>query len=194
MKITHLALPAYSLEKEPDFQLIGSQIEAKIGEEFSNQYLAMRGISLKDHPGKSPKELESLILKYGTDRYDPNRKGVQHEIDEEYGIELHAVSLRYDQEFFCHHYQHKYREGHKGLAGFLEDFYHGAKIGRKDPLRIDLLLFYDLNKLEAAPMRWSNGWPVKTHRYINPIHATDFRFKDTDRKQEALVGLLHLGK
>lgn len=194
MKITQLGLPAYDLNKEPDFNVIGLQIEAKIGESFPKQCLGMRGISLADHPGKSAEDMQYLILKHGTDRYDPNRKGVHHEMDEKFGIELHIVPIKYDGEFLCPHYQGKAREGLSVIGSFLEDFYLGAKIDRGYPLRIDLLLFYELDKLEVVQMKWLKGRAVHTKLYLAPRDSSCFRFKEPEKKQEALVGLIHLGK
>jgi len=194
MKIIQLSLPEYHVQDESDFNAIGFQVEEKIGEEFPNKWLAMRGISLADHPGKSADELEQLILEYGTDRYDPDRKGVHHEMDEKFGIELHAVAIKYEESFYCPHYRSKSREGLSALGGFFEDFYHGARLDRGYSLRIDFLLIYDLNKLEVAPMKWTEHGPRFTRLHIEAFEASCFRFKETSRKQEALIGLLHLGK
>ena len=192
MKLLQLALPDYQLKNEPDFHSIGLKVEEKIGEEFPNQWLAMRGISLADHEGKSAADLQALILEHGTDRYDPHRKGVHHEMDEKFGIELHAIALKHEDSFICPHYQEKAKEGFSALGGFFEDFNQGAILDRGYALRINFLLFYELDQLEVAPMKWTEHGPSFTRLYIEPMHASCFRFKDSAKKREALLGLLHL--
>jgi hypothetical protein len=46
-----LALPEYTAEQEPDYRAVGTQLDQVIETHFSEKPMAIRGISLADHPG-----------------------------------------------------------------------------------------------------------------------------------------------
>ena len=58
---------------------------------FQPGLLALRGISLQDHPGLELGALVAKILELGTDKYDPSRQGVLHDFYAPYQIDLHAL-------------------------------------------------------------------------------------------------------
>jgi hypothetical protein len=73
-----IALPEYTAEREPDYRVVGTQLDQVIETHFSGKPMAIRGISLVDHPDWSLEDLVDTILKLGTDRYDPDRQGVHY--------------------------------------------------------------------------------------------------------------------
>lgn len=192
MKKLALSLPDYKLDTGVDLNLIGLKIEEKIGQELPHIWMAMRAISLSDHVGKSMQEVQDLIRAHGTDRYDLHRKGVHHEMDKEFGIELHAIAVKHEKHFVCPHYQKKGKEEISAVGAFLQDFYHGAIIDRAYPLRIDLLLFYQLDLLLPAPIKWGEKGAVFSKEKLDPKLSSCFRFKHPEKKQQALMGLLEL--
>ena len=192
MKELQIALAEYKLDPNIDFNKMGFRLEEKIAQMFPQKWMAMRGISLQDHPEKNIDEIKALIRRHGTDRYDPYRKGVHHEMDEEFGIELHALAVKFEKAFLCPHYQKEGKKGLSSMGAFLQDFYHAAIEDRGYPLRIDLLLFYKLDLLIPAPMKWGEDGPIFTDESLNPKLCSCFQFKYPKEKPKALIGLLEL--
>lgn len=190
--IHSITLPEYTLDSKPEFYLIGSKLDAFIKENFPNQWLAVRGISLRDHPNQAMDDLVATIIQSGTDRYDPDRKGVHGDIDEQFGIELHATPMiSRDGDLFCPHYSNRLETG-SVFGDFLLDCYEGTKVDRGYPLRLDIVMVYDLTMLEPAPMIWKENGPVSHGDPINPQETTVFKFKYPDEKPKALLGIIKI--
>lgn len=190
--IHSIALPEYALDPEPYFYAVGTKLDTFIKENFPNQWIAVRAISLQDHPNQTMDDLVNKIIKLGTDRYDPARKGVHHDIDEQFGIELHATPMIVrDSDLFCPHYSNRLETG-SVFGDFLLDCYEGAKVDRGYPLRLDIMMVYDLTMLESAPMIWKGSDPVLCEDLINPEDTTVFKFKYPDEKPKALLGVIKI--
>lgn len=71
-KIITVSIPEYTVDAQPDYDAIGSRIDKVLRENFEGTYL-LRVLSMIDHPKYSLDELVDIILKTGTDKYDPNR-------------------------------------------------------------------------------------------------------------------------
>ena len=172
-----LSLPDYTIDRVPDYVTIGRRLDRYIETQFPGRRIALRGISLTDHPGKTLDELAAIILKIGTDRYDPQRRGIHHDYYAPFKIDLHAVPcvvadrLRGLDEG-------DYAAAPSVMAEFIEDAYASALAERGYALRIDLLLIYDLDQLE----------PV----FIDGAHSLAFRFRRPEQKQAALLGLISI--
>ena len=91
-KIVSISIPEYTIDKQPDYAAIGDKIVKVISENFEGTFL-LRALSITDHPQFSLDELVDIILKTGTDKYDPNRKGVAHESFEPYKPDLQAGEI-----------------------------------------------------------------------------------------------------
>src|SRR5205085_11197029 len=74
--VYEISLPGYTVEQEPDFLAIGARRDPLIEAHFPDKWIAIRGIGLVDHPGWSLDDLAATIRELGTDKYDPQRKGV----------------------------------------------------------------------------------------------------------------------
>jgi hypothetical protein len=74
--VYEISLPEYTVEDEPDFLAIGARLDPLIEAYFPDRWIAIRGIGLIDHPGWSLDDLVATIRELGTDKYDPERKGV----------------------------------------------------------------------------------------------------------------------
>ncbi|MDD2889954.1 MAG: hypothetical protein PHE49_04855 [bacterium] len=70
-KILSISLPEYTIDKKPDYMVIGPKVDRIIEENFNNHQLAIRGIGMVDHPEYNLDELVEIIYKLGTDKYDP---------------------------------------------------------------------------------------------------------------------------
>ncbi len=135
-------------------------------------------------------EVAEKIKKIGTDRYDPLRKGVHHHLDKEFGIEIHAVPMIYENEMICPHYSGERRKTGSAIGELLNDCDSGAVVDRGYALRIDLLMFYDLEQLIPAPLTWTDKGPTHTDNPISPQQSSAFRFKTPSDKRSALLGII----
>jgi len=77
-----ISLPEYRVEPETDWLAVGRKLDNLIMTRFQGKRLAIRGIGLVDHSGRSLEELISTILELGTNKYDPHRKGLYYARDE----------------------------------------------------------------------------------------------------------------
>ncbi len=190
MKVFRVKMPEYNLEQSPDYSKIGAKLDDILAINFPGKWLAVRGVSLQDHPGKSLTWLAEKIKKIGTDRYDPLRKGVHHHLDKEFGIEIHAVPMIYENEMICPHYSGERRKTGSAIGELLNDCDSGAVVDRGYALRIDLLMFYDLEQLIPAPLTWTDKGPTHTDNPISPQQSSAFRFKTPSDKRSALLGII----
>jgi hypothetical protein len=170
-------LPEYTVSSKPDYKAVGGKIEQKIQEIFPDRPTIMRCITIDDHPGKSLDELVQIILKLGHDRYDPQRKGVHYPDDIQDAL-------------------------YAGIYGGMETarvvglFYEGPPSDRNGPpIRIDLLLFYDLEKMKLAPWDWNTelGYVPASHiKYDHPKNGALYWFRNPEDKPSALLGILKI--
>ena len=91
-KIVNVSVPEYTVESQPDYGVVGAKIDKTITENFEGTFL-VRELSIADHPQYTLDELVKIILETGTDKWDPNRKGVAHEEFEPYKPDLQAGEL-----------------------------------------------------------------------------------------------------
>jgi len=194
MKFSELEISEYSNKENPDFLGAGNEIESVLRSWDIHGPIAIRAISLKDHKNISREDLIAKIRECGTDRYDPYRKGVHHDLDKEYSIDLHAIALEVtEKNIVCPHYSENRCSTGNPISELLLDCYEGAKVDRGYPLRVDLLLVFDLEKLQPAPMMWKENGPEYTKiSDISPMETTTFQFKDPDNKTDALAGIISI--
>ena len=145
MKVIEISAPEYKIDSKPDYMAVGTKIDRLIGSSFEDGKYVVRAIGSSDHPGKSLDEVAEIILKLGTDKYDPDRKEVG------------------DFSAYNHHFQGSSFEIAKGkLAGderkvyvsvfgdIVYHFYEYTPFDRGYPVRIDILMIYHADKLEPA--------------------------------------------
>lgn len=167
-------LPGYHIDSEPDYTL-GEQVDRVIREHFDLNRIIIRAVSSADHPGRSLDELTEIVRERGTDRYDPDRKGVLYEQFEPYHPDFHGGPFGVG-------------EGSSSFfGGVMRHFFEDAPADRGYPLRIDLLLVYDREQLERAD-KADPGRPRVRPR----LESFLFRFKFPERKMEALLGLIKI--
>lgn len=175
VKIINLPLPEYTIDRQPNYQSIGSKIDKILEENFNGMDVAIRALSLIDHPQLTLDELATIIVKTGTDKYDPNRKGVDHEKFDPYKPDFQAG--------FCTVGKNHVGEG----ADFIQKFYENTLFDRGYKLRIDLLLVYDLHQLVQAEKVEHDKPSIPEH-----LESYLFRFKNSKKKQEALLGVIKI--
>lgn len=173
--IIPLPLPEYTIDTQPDYAALGARIDAVIEKNFSGKDVAIRAISIDDHPQLTLDQLAQIILETGTDKYDPNRKGVGHDDFEPYKPDFQAGFGTVGKDLV--------NEG----AGIIQKFYENVLLDRGYRLRIDLLIVYDLHKLVRAEK------DPNTPNTIHPrLESYLFRFKDPEHKPEALLGIVKI--
>lgn len=173
--IISLPLPDYNIESQPDYKTVGEKIDNVLAENFNGKGVAIRALSLTDHPKLTLDEFSDLIIQTGTDKYDKERTGVDHEAFVPYQPDFHAG--------FCTVGKNHIGEG----ADFIKKFYENATLDRGYRLRIDLLLIYDLNQLTQANKIDENKPSIPSH-----LEPYLFRFKYPDQKPDALLGIIKI--
>ena len=161
-------LPDYQVTTEPDHKAIGKIVDDELRKHFMGQTVVVRGISSHDHAGKTINELAEIIKRDGTDRYDLSRIGDRYENTEDKHIDLFA-------------FRRKVTPRMQLFKDISWGFYHGAKVIRGKPVRIDILTIYDAAKLKAVLHQYEGRADKKRDGFV---------FRDPGHKSQALIGIL----
>ena len=166
--VYEISLPEYTLDKKPNYDKIGKKLDTFIQNHFLGKRLCIRALGSQDH-SLAKGELIQRILESGTDKYDSQKKSFWHEweIYKDKGIDLFACFKEITTNFqFMHE--------------VIGDFYEGALADRGYSIRVDILLFYDPNKLQMIPIKYAE----------KDIGADAWKFRNPKRKKEALLGII----
>ena len=184
VKIITVSVPEYTTDKKPDYLKIGRKVDRVIERNFNDRKYIYRAIGLDDHSDLTLDELVSIILETGTDKYDPARKGVCHDQYSVYDYDIQAGSFEIrDSKIVI-----EATDTYPTLFGdTIYDFYENAPQDRGYPVRIDLLVFYDTDKLEMAKLKNPEAVGVVTslEKYL-------YKFKDRKNKPDALLGIVKI--
>lgn len=171
-KIISISIPEYTIDAQPNYKAIGDKIDRVLEENFTGKEVAIRALSSTDHTQYTLDELAQVILEKGTDKYDPNRKGVEG--FEDYDVDFQAGFGTVGKDL----------EGEG--ADIIQKFYENTLLDRGYRLRIDLLLIYDLNQLTKAE---KNPEKEGVHPRLEPYL---FKFKNPENKPQALIGIIKI--
>lgn len=175
-KIVTISLPEYSIDSQPDYSVLGVKIDKALEENFEGKFLE-RALSITDHPQYTIDELIDIIVKTGTDKYDPNRKGVAHEEFSPYNLDMQAGSIEIKDGKLSEPYGKE----------LIKLFYEDVMLDRGYRLRIDLVVLYDPNKMVKAE-KIDNTKPS-----VRPtLEELLWRFKDPIHKPQALKGIIKI--
>ena len=166
-----IKISEYHVRSKPDHRKIGAKIDKVIKKYFLGKKVAIRCLSSEDHKGKSVNEVVKIIKKLGTDRYSKTRKGDRYENIEGKHIDIFALDFKITK---------------KGeyLKYFIEPFYDLAIKYNGRPVRLDIVIIYDLSKLKQV---------VHSYKGREGENKKDgFVFKDPDNKKGALLGIIKL--
>jgi hypothetical protein len=184
VKVISVSVPEYKIDKKPDYLNIGKKVDKSIEQNFSDRKYVYRAIGIDDHPDLSLDELVSIILKSGTDKYDPQRNGVCHDQYTVYDYDIQAGSFEIkDGKIVI-----LPTDTYPTLFGdTIYDFYENAPQDRGYPVRVDILIFYDPNQLEHAKQigKLKAGIRPELAKYL-------YRFKDRENKKNALLGIVKI--
>lgn len=177
-KVIEISIPEYTIDSQPDHKSVGAKIDETIADNFEGTFL-LRALSIIDHPQYTLDEFADIILKTGTDKYDPNRKGVAHEEFEPYRPDIQAGEI-------------VIKDGKIVGESFSEDirrFYENVLLDRGYRLRVDLIVLYDPEQLVQAEKIDHTKPSTEPH-----LEQYLWRFKDPDNKPRALVGIIKILK
>ncbi|MSR85182.1 hypothetical protein EXS71_01965 [Candidatus Uhrbacteria bacterium] len=164
-----VSIPKYRLDQNPDSKAVGMRLNEAIRTHFDGQSIVFRCLSIADHPNHSLDSLIETIQQLGTDKYDPDRKGVLHDFYEKYHLDMFA--LPYD-----------FSRGAEIMEETVDNFYEGALQDRGFRVRLDLILVYDSSQLEFVPVDYGKG----------DFGRDGFRFMHPGEKQKALIGIIKI--
>lgn len=86
-------LPAVGAAGRPeDHAAVGPELDRRCAEIVQDvtpavRTIGIRGLSMTDHPGRSAAELADVIIRTGTDRYDPGRRLAFTEFYDSLGVQ-----------------------------------------------------------------------------------------------------------
>ncbi len=170
MEIIRLNLPEYTIDSEPDHELLGKIVDQELKKHFMGQSILVRGIASSEHPDKTIDELIDIIKQSGTDRYDLERKGDRYENIDNKHIDLFA-------------FPHVVNNQSSIFADVVYGFYHSAIGVHGKPQRIDILTIYDATKMTKVVHQYEGRDDIKEDGYA---------FKDTKNNADALTGIIKI--
>lgn len=165
-------LPAYQVHEEPDYRTLGKIIDAELKKHFMGQLVGLRALGSQEHPGKSIDELVEIIKRDGTDRYDPERGGDRYDNVENKHIDLFLL-------------RRKISDRSKIFWQLAWSFYKSPLKLRGQPVRVDILVIYDLAKLKAVRT-------THTHEGYSVTKRDGFVFREPSKKNEAVLGIFKI--
>lgn len=165
-------LPGYQVTTKPDYKAIGIIVDDELKKHFTGQMVGLRALGSQEHPGKSIDDLVEIIKRDGTDRYDPERGGDRYDNAENKHIDLFLL-------------RRKISARSKIFWQLAWSFYESPLKLRGRPVRVDILVIYDLTKLKAVrTMHAHEGYPV--------TKRDGFVFKEPNEKNEAVFGIIKI--
>lgn len=185
VKVIEIHLPEYDIKKKPNYLMLGKKVDSVLKKSFSDGKYILRSIGSGDHKGFSLNKLANIVLKTGTDKYDPKRKGVCHDEFSGYDYDIQAETFEIKKSKLI-------VEGKKYPTLFGEivhHFYEHTPLDRGHAVRIDLLLIYDPKKMVKARKINPKAQSVR-RKLINFL----YKFKDSKNKKDALLGIVKIMK
>ena len=183
-KSFEVTIPEYRKGEKPDYLRIGRKVDEAIALMLPDGTYILRAISSDDHKGRSLNELAEIVLKTGTDKHDPERKGVCHDEFLGYDYHIHAGTIEVKDSKVVRGKDDKYPTVFGSIAYL---FFEHAPLDRGYPVRIDRLIFYDPTKLRRARKIHPKARGVRKglNNYL-------YTFKEPNNKKAALVGILKI--
>jgi len=169
--VYQITLPEYHVKTKPDYVRIGEKIDKIIKKHFLDKKVAIRCLGSQEHKKKSLKNLIQIIKKFGTDRYDSKRTGDRYENVDKKDIDFFALDFNIKPQS-------------KIMEQFIEPFYlYPPKIRGAKPVRLDIVILYDLSKLKRVIHRYEGRKDIKKDGFI---------FKNPENKKEAILGIVKI--
>ncbi len=181
-----IKIPEYTIKKKPNYVKIGKKVDKIIEKNFPNGKYILRAINSDDHPKINLKKLVEIILKIGTDKYDPKRKAVCQDEFSGYDYDIQAGTIEIKNSKLIITKEDKYPSIFGSIAYL---FYEHALLDRGHRVRINLLLIYDPKKLKKA-----RKFSPKARGVRKGLNNYLYKFKDEKNKKDALLGIIKILK
>jgi len=167
-KLIEPSIPAHKPGKAPDHEVVGKKLDQVLKQHFLGKEVVIRCIGSQDHPNLTLNELTEIVMKTGTDKYDPNRMGIGYDEFKRKGIQVdfygEGVAITKDV---------------KIMGQALWEMHHSAIGDRGYGVHVNLVLIYDRRQLEMV-----------MNLYNHHSTSDGFVFKKPHRKQDALLGII----
>ena len=169
-QLIEIVIPAHRPGKAPDHGVVGRKLDKLLKQHFMGKKVVVRCIGSQDHPRLGLDDLTDIIMKSGTDKYDPERLGVGYEEFDRKGVQVDLygedVTITKDTEI---------------MGQALWEMHHSAIGDRGYGVHVDLVLIYDYDKLNMVMNLYAHH------------HTSDgFVFKEPSTKQAALLGVIKI--
>lgn len=185
VKVIEVYLPEYNVKKKPNYLKLGEKIDTLLEKSFSDGKYILRAIGSNDHKGLTLNKLANMVLRTGTDKYDPKRKGVCHDEFSGYDYDIQAGTFAIKRGKLIV----KGNDYPSIFGDIVYHFYEHTPLDRGYHVRIDLLLIYDPTKLEKARKVNPKAPPVR-RKLINFL----YKFKNPKNKKDALLSIVKIMK
>ena len=140
VKVLEIILPEYQIDQEIGYDQIGEKIDTLVQSSLKDGVYVERSVGLKDHPGLTTDSLANLIIKHGTDKYDPDRKSIFDEEFSCYQFDIHASEFQIKNRVLVVDVEH---DLHTYFGQNIYCFHKFAPIDRGYPVRIGVSMIYD---------------------------------------------------
>ncbi len=184
VKIVEISLPEYKIKSKPKYIELGRKVDFEIEKNLPDGQYVYRAIGADDHPNLSLNEFVSIILKYGTDKYNPNRKEVCHEefCMYDHDIQTGFFEIKNQKIILDNSYEYNSLFGDT-----IKKFYENVLLDRGYSIRIDLLIIYDANQLEKV-----KKINPKAKRARPELEECLYKFKNPKNKKDALRAIIKI--
>lgn len=168
--ILDITIPEYKINQAPDNAVIGPELDGLLKQNFMGQKVVIRCIGIQDHPGLNLDELADIVLKTGTDKYNPKRLGVGYDEFVRKGmlVDFYGEQVEVTSDTTI-------------MSQQVWEMYHSAIGDRGFGVRIDLVLIYDRAQVDMV-----------MNMYDHHPSSDGFVFKEPANKPEALLGIIKI--
>ena len=169
-RLIEVTIPNHKPGKAPAHEAVGTELDKLLTQYFMGKKVVIRCIGSQDHPNLSLDALTDIVMKTGTDKYDPTRMGVGYDEFNRKGIQV---------DFYGEDVQITKDTHVMGRA--LWEMHHSAIGDRGYGVHVDLVLIYDYDQLDMVM------------NLYEPHPTSDgFVFRHPDKKQAALLGVIKI--
>ncbi|HQG58132.1 MAG TPA: hypothetical protein PLX79_04140 [Candidatus Dojkabacteria bacterium] len=182
--IITVKLNGYDILQKLDYLALGKIVDKEIETRIPDGKYILRAIGSQDHPGMNIDQLVKIIVKLGTDKYDPNRKGVCHDDFANYDYDIQAGTCEIkNSKLIIDPSSTIPSEFGDIILHFCEHVIHD----RGYPVKIDVLMFYDPSQLSIARKinKDSKSVDDKLVKYL-------YKFNNSQKKHLALKAVVKI--
>lgn len=168
--LIEITIPTHTPSKAPDHETVGEKLDSLLKQHFMDKKVVIRCIGSQVHPNFSLDELTDIVMKTGTDKYDPARMGIGYE---DFGRKDIQVDF-YGEDVEITKDTHV-------MGQALWEMHHSAIGDRGYGVHVDLVLIYDYDQLDMV-----------MNLYEDHPTSDGFVFKHPDNKPAALLGVIKI--